>query len=85
MLAGAADAAIVPSGVGGFMACKALSKRNSDPSGASRPWDTERDGFVMGEGGGESGRMQKRNGFKVWGFRQHRLRAQFCFGEKCVH
>ncbi|MEW5304489.1 MAG: hypothetical protein WDW36_007099 [Sanguina aurantia] len=52
MLAGAADAAIVPSGVGGFMACKALSKRNSDPTGASRPWDTERDGFVMGEGGG---------------------------------
>lgn len=50
MLAGAGDAAIIPSGIGGFIACKALSKRNDDPASASRPWDTERDGFVMGEG-----------------------------------
>ncbi|GAX79531.1 hypothetical protein CEUSTIGMA_g6972.t1 [Chlamydomonas eustigma] len=52
MLAGAADAAIIPTGIGGFIACKALSKRNEDPRSASRPWDTSRDGFVMGEGGG---------------------------------
>jgi hypothetical protein len=50
--AGSADAAVIPSGIGGFIACKALSKRNSDPSAASRPWDQERDGFVMGEGAG---------------------------------
>ncbi|KAG2486649.1 hypothetical protein HYH03_014705 [Edaphochlamys debaryana] len=52
ILAGAADAAIIPAGIGGFIACKALSKRNDDPAAASRPWDTERDGFVMGEGAG---------------------------------
>ncbi|KAG2434939.1 hypothetical protein HYH02_012136 [Chlamydomonas schloesseri] len=52
MLAGAGDAAIIPSGIGGFIACKALSKRNEDPAAASRPWDTDRDGFVMGEGAG---------------------------------
>jgi hypothetical protein len=39
-------------GIGGFIACKALSKRNDDPAGASRPWDAGRDGFVMGEGSG---------------------------------
>ena len=39
-------------GIGGFIACKALSKRNDDPAGASRPWDSGRDGFVMGEGSG---------------------------------
>ena len=53
MLAGSADAAVIPSGIGGFIACKALSKRNDDPGKASRPWDRNRDGFVMGEGGGE--------------------------------
>lgn len=52
MLAGSADAAVIPSGIGGFIACKALSKRNDDPATASRPWDRERDGFVMGEGAG---------------------------------
>ena len=53
MLAGGADAAIIPSGMGGFIACKALSKRNEEPERASRPWDQGRDGFVMGEGAGE--------------------------------
>ena len=53
MLAGGADAAIIPSGIGGFIACKALSKHNSAPEQASRPWDKGRDGFVMGEGAGE--------------------------------
>ncbi len=52
MLAGGAEAAIIPSGVGGFIACKALSKRNRDPAAASRPWDKGRDGFVIGEGAG---------------------------------
>ncbi|MED6153802.1 3-oxoacyl-[acyl-carrier-protein] synthase I, chloroplastic [Stylosanthes scabra] len=52
MLAGGTEAAIIPSGVGGFIACRALSQRNEDPSKASRPWDKDRDGFVMGEGAG---------------------------------
>lgn len=52
MLAGGADAAVIPSGIGGFIACKALSKRNDNPAAASRPWDKNRDGFVMGEGAG---------------------------------
>jgi 3-oxoacyl-[acyl-carrier-protein] synthase II len=50
MLAGGAEAAITPMGVGGFAACKALSTRNDDPTRASRPFDAERDGFVIGEG-----------------------------------
>ena len=52
MLAGGADAAVIPSGIGGFIACKALSRRNDSPASASRPWDKQRDGFVMGEGAG---------------------------------
>lgn len=52
MLAGGGDAAVIPSGIGGFIACKALSKRNDEPEKASRPWDKGRDGFVMGEGAG---------------------------------
>ncbi|KAF6174311.1 hypothetical protein GIB67_040804 [Kingdonia uniflora] len=52
MLCGGSDAAIIPIGLGGFVACKALSQRNGDPTKASRPWDTNRDGFVMGEGAG---------------------------------
>ncbi|KAF5726103.1 3-oxoacyl- acyl-carrier-protein synthase II [Tripterygium wilfordii] len=52
MLCGGSDAAIIPIGLGGFVACRALSQRNGDPSKASRPWDMNRDGFVMGEGAG---------------------------------
>ncbi|KAL8488136.1 hypothetical protein ACS0TY_024427 [Phlomoides rotata] len=52
MLCGGSDAAIIPIGLGGFVACRALSQRNTDPTKASRPWDTGRDGFVMGEGAG---------------------------------
>ena len=51
MLAGGAEAAITPMGVGGFAACRALSTRNDDPERASRPFDADRDGFVIGEGG----------------------------------
>ncbi|KAL8498338.1 hypothetical protein ACS0TY_021598 [Phlomoides rotata] len=52
MLCGGSDAAIIPIGLGGFVACRALSQRNTDPTKASRPWDSNRDGFVMGEGAG---------------------------------
>ncbi|XP_058108746.1 3-oxoacyl-[acyl-carrier-protein] synthase II, chloroplastic-like [Magnolia sinica] len=52
MLCGGSDAAIIPIGLGGFVACRALSQRNNDPTKASRPWDIHRDGFVMGEGAG---------------------------------
>jgi 3-oxoacyl-[acyl-carrier-protein] synthase II len=52
ILAGGAEAAITPGGVGGFNALTALSTRNDDPAGASRPFSKSRDGFVMGEGAG---------------------------------
>ncbi|XP_051149421.1 3-oxoacyl-[acyl-carrier-protein] synthase II, chloroplastic-like [Andrographis paniculata] len=52
MLCGGSDAAVIPIGLGGFVACRALSQRNSDPTKASRPWDISRDGFVLGEGAG---------------------------------
>ena len=52
MIAGGAEAAITPLGVGGFAAMKALSTRNDDPAHASRPFDKDRDGFVEGEGAG---------------------------------
>ncbi len=52
VLAGGSEGAITPMGVGGFNAMKALSTRNDDPARASRPFDLERDGFVMGEGAG---------------------------------
>jgi 3-oxoacyl-[acyl-carrier-protein] synthase II len=52
MIAGGTEAAITPMGVGGFAAMRALSTRNDDPEKASRPWDRDRDGFVIGEGAG---------------------------------
>jgi len=52
MFAGGAEATIVPVGIGGFCAMRAMSTRNADPKRASRPFDKERDGFVMGEGAG---------------------------------
>ena len=70
-LAGGSEAAIVPLGIGGFAAMKAMSTRNDDPTAASRPWDKDRDGFVMGEGAGllvleELGHAKKR-GARIYG------------------
>lgn len=52
MVCGGSENALLKLGVAGFIACKALSKKNEDPKAASRPWDTNRDGFVMGSGAG---------------------------------
>ncbi|AEV26808.1 beta-ketoacyl-ACP synthase II [Azospira sp. APE16] len=52
MIAGGAESTVTPLGMGGFCAARALSTRNDDPTTASRPWDKDRDGFVLGEGGG---------------------------------
>ena len=52
MLAGGAESTISPLGIGGFIAARAVSLRNDDPTTASRPWDRDRDGFVLGEGAG---------------------------------
>ena len=69
MIAGGSEAAITPMGVGGFAAMRALSLRNDEPEKASRPWDTERDGFVIGEGAGilvlEDLEFARRRGAKI--------------------
>jgi beta-ketoacyl-acyl-carrier-protein synthase II len=70
MIAGGAESAVCKLGVGGFAAMKALSTRNDDPQAASRPWDKDRDGFVMGEGSGvlvlEELEHAKRRGAKIY-------------------
>jgi 3-oxoacyl-[acyl-carrier-protein] synthase II len=69
MIAGGAEAAITPMGVGGFAAMKALSTRNDEPERASRPFDAQRDGFVVGEGAGvlilEALEFAQRRGAKI--------------------
>ncbi|KAM6585424.1 hypothetical protein CsatB_012426 [Cannabis sativa] len=52
MLCGGSDAGVIPISIGGFISCRLLSRQNDEPTKASRPWDTNRDGFVMGEGAG---------------------------------
>ncbi len=70
MVAGGAEMATTPLGLGGFAAARALSTRNEDPQAASRPWDRDRDGFVLGDGAGmlvlESYEHAKARGAKIY-------------------
>ncbi len=70
MIAGGSEMATTPVGIGGFGAARALSKRNDDPAAASRPWDKDRDGFVLGDGAGvlvlEELEHAKKRGAKIY-------------------
>jgi 3-oxoacyl-[acyl-carrier-protein] synthase II len=70
MIAGGAEMATTPTGIGGFSSARALSTRNDDPAGASRPWDTDRDGFVLSDGAGvlvlEEYQLARARGAKIY-------------------
>ena len=96
MIAGGTEGAITPMAIGGFCALKSLSRRNDEPQRASRPFDKERDGFVMGEGAGivvlEEAQRALKRGAKIYGEvvgygmsgDAHHITAPDSLGEGCV-